>query len=407
MRYFPHFFFDSGKRTCSVGHGFWWWILWIYSRCWPECQSIVLPIGSVWLFVAVFFIHRLRPNICMIDAKYVERQWVGRLKCWSMSISCSRSICLGTSCSLGMGRWTSAAISYYSGLQQERSPMAWFLQGPLSDMGVSYNRGTPKSSIYRWFSLINHPFGGTPHIDRLGKSLHAEGFVPDRLGLYYLPVVTKGSPWTPQTNSGPLRPSATARAKSSRVGSWGHRAHWQRPVLLGSSASADISRIWRISGTFFKSTGKQWYTTRFGDTLFWRHLNGSWFWLKWLQYVKVQKPRKHHLGNACLVWTLESTDVGHFLQVDCWPLILGVPDHDEKASGCRVCYQEHGGWKVCVKPIGWVWGVQLSQHVCDVLCTRSIHYEQQAWSWAGFKYVGNDWMCMTLAIKESKHHEQL
>ena len=29
-----------------------------------------------------------------------------------------------------------------------------------------------------------------------------------------------------------LRPSAAASAKSGRVGSWGHRAHWQRPVLL-------------------------------------------------------------------------------------------------------------------------------------------------------------------------------
>ena len=30
------------------------------------------------------------------------------------------------------------------------------------DMGVSKNRGTPKSSILIGFSVINHPFGGTP-----------------------------------------------------------------------------------------------------------------------------------------------------------------------------------------------------------------------------------------------------
>ena len=29
-------------------------------------------------------------------------------------------------------------------------------------MGVSENSGTPKSSILRWFSIINHPFWGTP-----------------------------------------------------------------------------------------------------------------------------------------------------------------------------------------------------------------------------------------------------
>ena len=32
----------------------------------------------------------------------------------------------------------------------------------LSDLGVSKNSGTPKSSILIGFSLINHPFWGTP-----------------------------------------------------------------------------------------------------------------------------------------------------------------------------------------------------------------------------------------------------
>ena len=30
-------------------------------------------------------------------------------------------------------------------------------------MGVSENRGTPKSSILIGFSIINHPFWGTPN----------------------------------------------------------------------------------------------------------------------------------------------------------------------------------------------------------------------------------------------------
>ena len=32
----------------------------------------------------------------------------------------------------------------------------------LSDMGVSENRGTPKSSILIGFAIINHPFWGIP-----------------------------------------------------------------------------------------------------------------------------------------------------------------------------------------------------------------------------------------------------
>ena len=31
-----------------------------------------------------------------------------------------------------------------------------------NNMGVSKNRGTPKSSILIGFSIINHPFSGTP-----------------------------------------------------------------------------------------------------------------------------------------------------------------------------------------------------------------------------------------------------
>ena len=36
--------------------------------------------------------------------------------------------------------------------------MAWMFD----EMGVSKNRGTPKSSILIGFSIINHPFWGTP-----------------------------------------------------------------------------------------------------------------------------------------------------------------------------------------------------------------------------------------------------
>ena len=48
-------------------------------------------------------------------------------------------------------------------------PIRWWedlesgkLIGIWDDMGVSKNRGTPKSSILIGLSIINHPFWGTP-----------------------------------------------------------------------------------------------------------------------------------------------------------------------------------------------------------------------------------------------------
>jgi len=38
----------------------------------------------------------------------------------------------------------------------------WFGEDIHLNMGVSLNGGTPKSSILIWFSIINHPFWGTP-----------------------------------------------------------------------------------------------------------------------------------------------------------------------------------------------------------------------------------------------------
>ena len=47
-----------------------------------------------------------------------------------------------------------------------------------TDMGVSKNNGTPKSSILIGFSIINHPFWGTPIFGNIhiGNSLDALGF---------------------------------------------------------------------------------------------------------------------------------------------------------------------------------------------------------------------------------------
>ena len=40
--------------------------------------------------------------------------------------------------------------------------MLGFVEKGLEDMDVSENSGTPKSSILLGFSIINHPFWGTP-----------------------------------------------------------------------------------------------------------------------------------------------------------------------------------------------------------------------------------------------------
>ena len=51
----------------------------------------------------------------------------------------------------------------------------------VSHMGVSKNRGTPKSSILIGFSIINHPFWGTPtfgntHMDSVLKQIQKPHF---------------------------------------------------------------------------------------------------------------------------------------------------------------------------------------------------------------------------------------
>ena len=40
--------------------------------------------------------------------------------------------------------------------------MCWGLDSHYFHMGVSLNGGTPKSSFLTGFSIINHPFWGTP-----------------------------------------------------------------------------------------------------------------------------------------------------------------------------------------------------------------------------------------------------
>ena len=54
-------------------------------------------------------------------------------------------------------------------------PMQVAVLGWMNDMDVSKNRGTPKSSILIGFSIINHPFWGTPifgntHMERWNDS---------------------------------------------------------------------------------------------------------------------------------------------------------------------------------------------------------------------------------------------
>ena len=71
---------------------------------------------------------------------------------------------------------------------QDQSPNHWIVQvlvKGLIHMGVSKNNGTPKSSILIGFSLINHPFWGTP----IFGNIHIVPFV--QKDPHMLPTVTK------------------------------------------------------------------------------------------------------------------------------------------------------------------------------------------------------------------------
>ena len=80
-------------------------------------------------------------------------------------------------------------------------------------MEVSWNRGTPKSSILMVFSIINHPFGGTP-ISK--KKTHSLG-LPVGYILNCILISTD-----PTRHPGRNRPSTCHRC------SWGIEYHYQR-----------------------------------------------------------------------------------------------------------------------------------------------------------------------------------
>ena len=89
-------------------------------------------------------------------------------------------------------------------------------------MDVSFNGGTPKSSILIGFSIINHPFWGTtifgnPHIFTIKKSTENVG------------KIFPGTPWirflAPQTPRG-FFPSPGGRPLSA----------WQRPMKVSNGA---------------------------------------------------------------------------------------------------------------------------------------------------------------------------
>ena len=61
---------------------------------------------------------------------------------------------------------------------------------------VSKNRGTPKSSILIGFSIINHPFGGTPIFGNTHMKRKSERIVcMNLLGLHELPSGKRSDSW--------------------------------------------------------------------------------------------------------------------------------------------------------------------------------------------------------------------
>ena len=63
------------------------------------------------------------------------------------------------------------------------------------EMGVSKNSGTPKSSILIGFSIINHPFWGTPILETPKSSSFFVGFLHKFLyGTWSTRRVSRGDP---------------------------------------------------------------------------------------------------------------------------------------------------------------------------------------------------------------------
>ena len=55
-------------------------------------------------------------------------------------------------------------------------------------VGVSLNGGTPKSSILIGFSIINHPFWGTPIFGNIHIYLHLAEKIKANVGTYSSPM---------------------------------------------------------------------------------------------------------------------------------------------------------------------------------------------------------------------------
>ena len=87
----------------------------------------------------------------------------------------------------------------------DRSTLGILHHSPIRDMDVSENSGTPKSSILTGFSIINHPFWGTP----IFGNIH----------IYFSGDVKKAYGWPSEAAHPQLRrprPSAKKKGPGSR-----------------------------------------------------------------------------------------------------------------------------------------------------------------------------------------------
>ena len=66
---------------------------------------------------------------------------------------------------------------------QKEASQGWYSKEPSKDLGVSLDGGIPKSSIFIGFSIINHPFWGTPIFGNTHLCTH---FLADFLEMHHL-----------------------------------------------------------------------------------------------------------------------------------------------------------------------------------------------------------------------------
>ena len=134
-----------------------------------------LPGDGFTVYICVFFLNVLgetRSNLVVVKIERISLDMVTYVRRPSI---CYTFVGMVTPSELFQGSFESLLVVVIF-IQPKRRPSwaiadtTWLVNFYSQYIGVSKNRGTPKSSILIGFSIINHPFWGTPifgntHID--------------------------------------------------------------------------------------------------------------------------------------------------------------------------------------------------------------------------------------------------